>query len=56
MSQPNRNPTTKKPASSFRIETPGGETMKGEVMERIIVPGKVTATIVDDDNKFRPTI
>ncbi|MCG7390817.1 hypothetical protein [Pantoea sp. ACRSB] len=36
--------------------TPDGETMEGEVMGRIIVPGKVTATIVDDENKFRPTI
>jgi len=31
---------------------PDRETMEGEVMERIIVPGKVTATIVDDNNKF----
>ena len=36
--------------------TPDGETMEGEEMERIIVPGKVTATIVDDDNDFQPTI
>ena len=36
--------------------TPDGETMEGEVMGRIIVPGKVTATIVDDDNDFQLTI
>jgi len=36
--------------------TPDGETMEGEVMERIIVLGKVTATILDDEDPYRPTI
>lgn len=36
--------------------TPEGETLEGEVMERIIVLGKVTATIFDDDEPYRPTI
>lgn len=36
--------------------TPDGETLEGEVMERIIVLGKVTATILDDDDPYRPTI
>ncbi len=36
--------------------TPDGETLEGEVMERIIVLGKVTATIFDDEDPFRPTI
>lgn len=36
--------------------TPDGETLEGEVMERIIVLGKVTATIFDDDEPYRPTI
>lgn len=30
--------------------------MEGEVMQRIIVLGKVTATILDDDEPERPTI
>ena len=36
--------------------TPDGETLEGDVMERIIVLGKVTATIVDDEDPYRPTI
>ncbi len=36
--------------------TPDGETLEGEVMERIIELGKVTATILDDDEPDRPTI
>lgn len=35
--------------------TPDGETLEGEVMERIIVLGKVTATILDDEDPYRPT-
>ncbi|RTY60030.1 phage repressor protein [Pantoea sp. YU22] len=36
--------------------TPDGETLEGEVMERIIVLGKVTATILDDEDPYQPTI
>lgn len=31
-------------------------TIPGEGLKGIIVQGKVTATMVDDNNKFRPTI
>lgn len=36
--------------------TQDGETIDGEGLEGIIVLGKVTATIVDDNDEFRPTI
>ncbi|WBG90006.1 phage repressor protein [Pantoea piersonii] len=36
--------------------TPDGETLEGEVMGRIIVLGKVTATILDDEDPDRPMI
>jgi len=36
--------------------TQDGETQEGQVMQRIIVLGKVTATIFDDDEPERPTI
>lgn len=36
--------------------TQDGETIDGEGLEGIIVLGKVTATIVDDNNEYRPTI
>lgn len=41
---------------SSGLITPDGETLEGEVMERIIVLGKVTATILDDEDPDRPTI
>ena len=41
---------------SSGLITPDGETLEGEVMERIIVLGKVTATILDDDEPYRSTI
>ena len=36
--------------------TQDGETIDGEGLEGIIVLGKVTATILDDDDECRPTI
>lgn len=36
--------------------TQDGETIDGEGLEGIIVLGKVTATIVDDNDEYRPTI
>jgi len=36
--------------------TQDGETIDGEGLEGIIVLGKVTATILDDHDEFRPTI
>ena len=36
--------------------TQDGETIDGDGLEGIIVLGKVTATIVDDNDEFRPTI
>ena len=36
--------------------TQDGETIDGGGLEGIIVLGKVTATIVDDDDECRPTI
>ncbi|MCG7388736.1 phage repressor protein [Pantoea sp. ACRSB] len=41
---------------SSGLITPDGETLEGEVMDRIIVLGKVTATILDDEDPYRPTI
>lgn len=41
---------------SSGLITPDGETLEGEVMERIIVLGKATATILEDDEPYRPTI
>ncbi|WP_158618936.1 phage repressor protein [Pantoea sp. YU22] len=41
---------------SSGLITPDGETLEGDVMERIIVLGKVTATILDDEEPDRPTI
>ncbi|MDU6434826.1 MAG: phage repressor protein [Pantoea sp.] len=35
---------------------PNGETMEGGVRERIIVLGKASATILDDDEPYMPTI
>jgi len=32
------------------------ETIDGDGMEGIILLGKVTVTILDDDNEYRPTI
>lgn len=36
--------------------TQDGETIDGEGLEGIIVLGKVTSTILDDDDEHRPTI
>ncbi|WP_312630582.1 hypothetical protein [Pantoea piersonii] len=36
--------------------TQDGETLEEQVMQRIIVLGKVTATILDDEDPYRPTI
>lgn len=36
--------------------TQDGETIDGDKLEKIIVQGKVTTTILDGDDKFRLTI
>lgn len=36
--------------------TQDGETIDGEGLEGVIVLGKVTATILDDEEEWRPTI
>ena len=36
--------------------TQDGETIYGEGLQGVLVLGKVTATILDDDDEFRPTI
>jgi len=41
---------------SLGLITQDGETIDGDGLEGIIVLGKVTATILDDDDEYRPTI
>lgn len=41
---------------SSGLITQDGETIDGDGLEGIIVLGKVTATILDDDDEYRPTI